>query len=1164
MRVSRLEIFGFKSFMERTVLPLEAGFTGVVGPNGCGKSNIIDALRWVLGESRASNLRGGVLEDVIFNGTDKLRPLGLAEVTITLRATSEDFFSDLVSPSLEAELIAKLDLKPVTPDVDEAAPSENERPRLTVIEGRLGQPEQHHEELDQITGLPIAKEPVTKGETEQPAPESSDASSTPSQSEVSPEVSPEVSSESAAEAPTTRAEEDDEKQDVTMLTRFSWLKSVSEVQVTRRLYRSGESEYFINRVACRLKDLKEFFRAVGIGARAYTIVAQGEVTRIISAKPDERRLILEEAAGVLGFRDKIAAASRRLEETSTNVARLDDVIKEVTRQVNSLRQQAARARNRQALKEQITALDKMLLRDSFLECSERRDAAQKALSEITSRDGALADALENVRLLENEAREELARIDLEADDIRLKIDANRDELERRAQQRARFSSRINELRAFILAKTTEIRRLEEQLHTLAQRDVESQNEVAQLSVKEKDFLESLEGLSHDSTEELREIASHRDNLRGKLREQEASIREIRDRMISAQSSIKALEEQIVESSPLNQLRENTGSRDMDALRSVASDATLFAEGLSVPGKYAKAVQSFLAERAKFIVSSEPQKIASYFVEHLNENKGKGGGIGIFQAKGTHSPEIVESDTTTSSLPKLLSLITSDERCTYAASHVFHQVFVAETLEEGFKFFDVDTETLATRGDAKVVTLEGDIVTPYSFFSLRHEGGLIQLKRRVEDLKEICVGLEDGHATLAQSRDELQAEIRAAEDKHALVLRESQERQAKAREFHNQLGNIRGRLHASQRLTQQITQDTTRVHRQIEEAHDKIREYQEEELRTQEEMKQLVPDASAPDSDSALHEQLREFKAHYDVIEGKRRAGRFALSDLAKQVEEARRAVDNVRNEAGRFNLEVQKVDLEVQNILERAAQEYGSDALRELISEEATQRLDPQAKQENQAELQKLRNKIAREGDVDPSSIDRFEEENARLMDLERQKTDLETAGETLRRTIARLTETSERRFLATFNAVRENFSRLIPRLFGGGKGSIDLTDPAHPLESGVEIMTRPPGKKPKSIELLSGGEKALCATALIIAMFLERPSPLCVLDEVDAPLDEANLVRFLSIIKEMSTKTQFVVITHNKQSMAVADTLVGVTQQEPGASKLIAVSLQDAYSQVA
>ncbi|MCB0332331.1 MAG: AAA family ATPase, partial [Bdellovibrionales bacterium] len=386
MRVSRLEIFGFKSFMDRLVLPLDGGVTGIVGPNGCGKSNIVDALRWVLGETKAKNLRGGHLEDVIFNGTDKLRPLGLAEVTLSLRASGDNFFSDLVSPDLEAEILvqevqaeAETDLEDEEVVVDgEEAPVEGAgKPHLTVIDGRKNQAQ---EAENQPNG-----EDVLLGDVQEAT----------QQLETSKEE--------------TTADEEDEVDDgtplisATLLSRFSWLRSASEVQVTRRLYRSGESEFFINRVPCRLKDLKEFFRAVGVSARAYTIVAQGEVARIVTSKPVERRLILEEAAGVLGFRDKIRSAERRLKETEVNISRIEDIHKEVTRQVNALRRQAAKARNREQLKAEIREHELALFRDDLLRFRSSSLSVKEALVQAREE-----EELIRIKLAESNALEESA------------------------------------------------------------------------------------------------------------------------------------------------------------------------------------------------------------------------------------------------------------------------------------------------------------------------------------------------------------------------------------------------------------------------------------------------------------------------------------------------------------------------------------------------------------------------------------------------------------------------------------------------------------------------------------------------------------------------------------------------------------------------------------
>ena len=356
MQVVRLEIFGFKSFMDRLVLPLDQGLTGVVGPNGCGKSNIVDAVRWVLGESRATRIRGSTLEDVIFNGTEKVRPLGLAEVTVTLRASSDNFFEDILS---EQSHSSEFELSTAMSEVDSAlavhkasqsdsdssgdekpkadVQSDNEvsdaitdkgRPRLRVIDGRLGDADSRAADVE---GAGSREDDAV----EQPGLDNQTSEQTKGSTAVKAQVNP-------AETSLTQ--------------RFAWLGSTNEVQVTRRYYRSGESEYYINRVPCRLKDISELFNAVGLGPRAFTIVAQDQVSRIVTAKPEQRRLILEEAAGVQGFRDKIGAANRRLSETATNVSRLDDIIREVQRQVSSLKRQAAKARNREALRTQILSL----------------------------------------------------------------------------------------------------------------------------------------------------------------------------------------------------------------------------------------------------------------------------------------------------------------------------------------------------------------------------------------------------------------------------------------------------------------------------------------------------------------------------------------------------------------------------------------------------------------------------------------------------------------------------------------------------------------------------------------------------------------------------------------------------------------------------------------
>lgn len=1136
MRVSRIEIFGFKSFMDRLVLPLEGGVTGVVGPNGCGKSNIVDALRWVLGETRASSLRGGVLEDVIFNGTDKLRPLGLAEVTLTLRSNEENFFADLVSPALEADFLAA-DVAieeaeaPIVPVADPSAagalpiaasieaggesPSPGERPKLTVIDGAL-----------------------------------SDESKIPSAESVAEESNSAEAQGAAGEAEATSKE----GTSPTLLTRFGWLKSVNEVQITRRLYRSGESEFFINRVACRLKDLKDLFRAVGLGARAYTIVAQGEVSRIVTAKPEERRLIIEEAAGVLGFRDKIGAASRRLEETGINISRLDDLEKEVGRQVAVLKRQAARAEARHELKSRIAELDRALLTDRFAGLRDRRAAAEKLVLEGRQHEEIADAALKAVQAREQAARAELLSVDVESDELRAKVDALREELNGRVRERADRQARINELRAFALARGTEIKRLEERRATLTGRHSESEREISELRSREQALDEQIRSAEVSNEEELRQLGVELHRLREALRGKDQSFREARDRLISRKASLQSIRDQLIAASPVTQLRKTLGEKRAEVL--AGFKAGLFVDGLTVPSKYARAVQAVLAEKGEFLVSDRSAEIARTFIAEVVEKGGNpkdGVGLGVFRAG-----ECPREATPDLPFPRVLDVVEVTPECRRAAERVFHGVYVVETLDAALDFFG----GVASAPGVTLVTLQGDMLTDYSFYTMRHDGGLVQLKGRARELEVQIADDERIQGGIQGEREELVKAIQVAEEKHAAALRESRARQAHARELSNQQGNVRGRLQAMIRTVEQSAQDISKVAQQIKEAEARIEEHREEEGRIQATLQELLQENDAPIQ--AELSRLREASQRVDEV---RKKGHHTLSTLNQELEVARRTLDGARAKAGEGELSLQKIELERASIHERALTEYGEELVQSLAAIGAggeVARLDEATLASYTDEVTKLKARVAREGEVDPSSIERYAEENKRLEDLSRQRRDLEDAAQTLRRTIERLTETSQQRFTAMFEAVRQNFTRLVPRLFGGGKADLELVDPANPLDSGVEIIARPPGKKLKSIELLSGGEKALCATALIFSIFLERPSPLCVLDEVDAPLDEANLTRFLALIKDMSARTQFLMITHNKLSMSVSDNLVGVTMQEPGASKMISVSLQEAYSQVA
>jgi chromosome segregation protein len=1129
MRVSRLEIFGFKSFMERLVLPLEGGITGVVGPNGCGKSNIVDALRWVLGETRAKSLRGGILEDVIFNGTENLRPLGLAEVSITLRSSTDNFFEDVNTSNFEAQLLAsEAALDDLSEDSVESVDLKNteeqsSRPNLTVIEGNLGK-EIVEEVTDQNQNLNTS------------------------------EVENQEENLSTNEAVTDEISEPNSKQALALISQhFSWLKGVNEVQVTRRLYRSGESEFFINKVPCRLKDLKELFRAVGLGPRSYTIVAQGEVGRIVTSKPEERRSILEEAAGVQGFRDKIAASNRRLEETDINISRLVDIIKEVDRQVASLKRQASKAKNRQALKDEIAEIEKQLYSDALYKLVERSKVVNQILAEQNNLENELNEKVTIAKEAEELQRNELISIDLSGDNLRAKIDTIKEELNNRLRIRSDMKAKLSELEAFKKSRESEILKLEDRKLELSERQIKSETYIEDLRKEEITLSQQIASLDLTVASRFNELTKERDALRSEIQKIDSELRKSKEELITRQSNLSSIEEQIIATSPLAHLQKAIASQNAQSEDNIKADLHLLIDNLNIDAKYTKALQAVLNEKAAFIVSNDPHSLAKEYVQAVVSDQSKRGmGIGVVRANlGSGN-----SSSSTCPMTKMLDLITTSDISKGALNKFLENVHVAEDINQAFDYFKNNSND----DNTILVTLIGEIVTAHSFYALPHEAGLLQLKQRADQLRveinqylNICNEKEN---ILTTATNKLYSLEKESSELLAIV----QERQGEASDLSAKLGSVRGRLQSENQQVERLQKDCQNIVSQIEESLILIKQYGEQIESIQAEIALIKTD-----DEVVMQEEIKLLQTEYQALEETRSQGRKQLAELAKQAQEQRQALDKVRAIHSDCLLEQQKLDLEASHIKERTIEEYGEDFYNLLFAHlENVTALADEDREELKDRVAKIKSRISREGEVDPTSIENLVIEEARLAELISQRDDLESAAKTLKKTIEKLTNTSIQRFISTFEAVRKNFTMLIPRLFGGGKGSIELSDPNNPLESGIDIVVRPPGKKLKSLELLSGGEKAMCAIGLVFAMFMVRPSPLCILDEVDAPLDEANLLRFVNMVKEMSKQTQFIMITHNKGSMNTADRLVGVTMPEPGASRIISVSLQEAYEQVA
>ncbi len=1149
MRVERLEVFGFKSFMERLILPLEAGITGVVGPNGCGKSNIIDALRWVLGETRASQLRGGVLEDVIFNGTESLRPLGLAEVSIVIRANKENLFDELLSYYEQSELVvgggevagSQQEAQPAADGSGEAETSVT--PEVAAEATVAPQLAETSSPADaQPAEAPVVVSEVANGDTV----------------ELEPSVE-EVVEEAAA---SVEAPSHDFLADIrASLSKYSWLRSVSEVQVTRRLYRSGESEFFINKVGCRLKDVKELFRVLGLASRGYTIIAQGEIGRIISAKPDDRRLVIEEAAHIAGFREHINAVAKRLDDTKGQVVRLEDVIKEVTRQVGNLKRQAARAVARAELKQELTHSERELFIDTVARLEKRVVDNQARAGALETEEQAAATELIAVQEQENQTRERSMQFDVEIEQLRGNSDAIKDNLNKRAREIQQRESRQRELNSLLQSRNAEVLRLEERKRVLSQRLSESKESLSRLEAKANELQNGIQTLDLSGEEEQKQIAQQLVELRDRQRELDRSVREVRDKLVSAQSRRDALQSQMTAASPLEQLKRALG-KGGDIPENIRGDYKLLVDGITVPDRYSKALQSVLAERASFLVVDEVTKVARSFQEMVlkaDPSNKRGLGIGLFAAMPKVGQEQLPEANFAGVTP-LLGHVQTATWCEGIISRLLTKVWVATDLDVAMRFIDAEVAKGTPDADTVVVTETGDLLSPWSFYSLRHEGGVIQIKSKVDEAARVIEENQGVYDALVKDRDAVANSISEKERRHAELTRSIHEASKRLREISNQQAEVRGRIQSELRMFEQLKADLERIEPQGEEIRANMQGLQESIAQVAAEISEL-----RQRDNSELEGELNQVTTALKDLEEKRRGLRDEFSQLLRTIEMKRRSHEGARERLIRERMSCERIKGELQSVSASVRDRHGEEYLAEITKEaERVELLANELRSQLEERVTSIRQRLDREGEVDPTVVEQHEVESKRLDDLQTQREDLVKASQTLEVTLGELSEACTKRFVSTFEAIRTNFAVFGPKLYGGGSAELRLVDASNPLESGVEILVRPPGKKPKSIDLLSGGEKALCAIALVFSMFMVRPSPICVLDEVDAPLDEANVQRFVAFIKEMSARTQFLMITHNKASMASADTLVGVTMPTPGASKILTVSLQEAEKQVA
>ena len=1159
MRIVRLEIFGFKSFVERFVLNLDTNVVGIVGPNGCGKSNVVDALRWVLGETNARQLRGGVLEDLIFNGSDSRRPLGMCEVSITLRNPA----NNPIDYAQRLKELAETEVDDFAlPDVD--------------IEGA-----------------------VVKV-NEAPAGEDTEAPVEPKRRYVARSNS---------------------------LTDIPGLFDATEVQLTRRLYRSGESEYFINRVACRLSDMVEFYRLIGLGARGLSIVQQGQISQIITRKPVERRELLEEAAGISGFRARIEVAERKFEKTEQNLLRLSDVLTEVEKQVRTLKRQATRAEQRGELKARLKECELKLFKLKTAAIIHR-------VSNQESQAGTFSSEREEHEIQMSGVDAECERIRAELTQLDVSIVELRTERDRIGEILGQEKAKENALRIELTRREEKLKALTQRQQELAERKAKIAGEIilkkqniVRLDAEHTDKAAQLKLLEEDLATFQNSVAVG-DDLAAEFQtvnEQIAILTEATAAISQVQSEIKGLESKQTDSAQrerqcakdLHKLELEQASMESEiaslsaqlndlanAVRKEVGQApdntkneVVLAACFHVPEDMQRAVQAVLGEYANFLVVADQENyVSSYLARRVGEKQEAKSRIGFIDSQAVSSApqDMTALERTALAQPRmLLECIDVQKGYEALAQAVLGNVVFIADLEAAISF---QKERRASQAPALIaVTAHGEVVTAWGWFTTVGQGLTLSFTRRIEqrnqdlaalsaqigqsrqasanleaelssltddlnERRESLKGLYAQQRTLSELKEQLRQKERELEQRR---MQEERRRQQALRGCSNELELLASRVESERRRIEELHAETERLEGELHELNNTRSGVNSEFENLQTQLRHLSESAQSSDGALAkLYAQYGQVQGQLRDLETKRDWLVGELAHASQKVDEIRRKRDALDRSENNLKLEIERGRLEVQMLWEEIERYYPGEVAipNELESEQLLSAVSGDAAEEISAlhdEGKTLRARIEREGEVDPTSIELYSQEKARFDNLSLQYQDLVSAKKLLEQTISELKAVSRARFIETFDFVSKKFEELVPLLFNGGSGRLELINPNDPLMSGVEIGVRPPGKKLKTLELMSGGEKALAATALLFSVFLFKPSPICVLDEVDAPLDEANLERFLDLVREIAHDTQFLIITHNKQTMAAVDKLVGITMQEKGVTTALAVTFE-------
>ncbi len=1059
MYFKKLELVGFKSFFNKTSLEFEPGVTAVVGPNGCGKSNIFDSIRWVLGEQSVKAMRGNEMQDVIFNGTDSKEPLSMAEVTLTFD-NSKNFFP-----------------------------------------------------LDH-----------------------------------------------------------------------------SEVAITRRIFRSGESEYLINKNQVRLKDILDILMGTGMGAESYSLVAQGKIDLVLSSRPEDRRLIFDEASGITKYKAQKREAMRKLEETEQNLLRLNDIVIEVKRQIGSLERQANKARRYKEIFEELKSkeINLALYKKAALEC--QKDELINKLNSLETEEGRLLNAVVQQESIINDRTHELKELQEAVNNINNQI-FNLDNYISRSNERIQLDQeRIAELKkreAYLKAQTEQARnRLlvdGEKLNNFKQEQDEIKKgieEKTQLCKTKEDQLNninlsirtSLTNISQ-TKRSIMDFVTKITNIRNEIADlnSKQQIFLARKKRLEVEKA-KVWEEKSIAEGSLNSITQELNVLEVEfqtlsqKISDLRRDTEIEKSSLEM---VASAIQAL--ENEKISLQSQKAFLEELKTKYEDINEAMNAVIYLDKLPSEKVSGLVIKIKDTLSL--------SDEDKAYLDPASFKLSGEAKPIDldtgkiyrkiEAVQQKIADLRSSKSAKEAQINELNQTIET-FEQNLRAQEMVLVNKKAAHQSIYEQFGKIKEEEEIILLELSDLGTELSSIEEKMSLRQNEASQLESGQHICEEAIIKEQNSITFNNNLKEEVLIFIAQTKTQLEDLNKRVIS-QEANLKALEETYRQDQDNLA-NLDNQLNEavskseslggeikelftavenandDIKDEKKNLLEAENKYKESSSGLEGIVKKIESDKKELDAIKNKLYDLQMQNKDVDFKYLSIKERILQGYKVDL--DAVTE------TPQGADEGvlAQDIEGLKEKIDSYGTVNLVAIEEYDELKKRYDFLTQQQNDLLTAKESLHEAILKINRTTRKMFMETFEKVREEFRNYFRLLFNGGDAQVFLIDEQDPLESGIEIICRPPGKKLQNILLLSGGEKSLSAIALIFAIFKIKPAPFCVLDEIDAALDEANVDRYSMALQEFTKDSQFIIITHNRKTIANADVMYGITMEESGVSKVVSV----------